>query len=337
MPRWSLLACAVALSVTPPAAQQAPVFRSMSETVSVYATVQEDGRLVTNLERGDFEILDNGRPQPLTLFDNGVQPISIVVMLDMSGSMIGNLSTLRSAAVQMFTRLLPADKARVGNFGHRITLSPEFTNNQDDLIRALWLDLEAGGPTPLWGAVNVGMTALAHLDGRRVVLVLSDGKDTGPLGGGRARPFGLKELIARAQAEGYMVYAIGMHSRGGPPIFVRRGGGRGGGRGASGQGGGDEPDPGLAVLADASGGGYFELTDTVELGATFAQVADELHRQYLLGFTVPEHDGKPHVVEVRVSRPGATVRARKSYIAPRPKLPPGDVAPAAPFPAGVGR
>jgi len=320
MPRWSLLACAVALSVTPPAAQQAPVFRSTSQTVSVYATVQEGGRLVADLGRDDFEIFDNGRPQPLTLFDNGIQPISIVVMLDMSGSMIGNLSTLRAAAVQMFTRLLPADKARVGNFGHRITLSPTFTNNQDELIRALWLDLEAGGPTPLWGAVNVGMTALAHLDGRRVVLVLSDGKDTGPVGGGRAAPLGLEDLVARAQAEDYMVYAIGMRSRGGPPVITPRRAGRG--AGGRGPGGGDEPDPGLAVLAEESGGGYFELPNTSELGSTFAQVADELHRQYLIGFAVPENDGKPHLVEVRVKRPGATVRARKGYVAPRPKSEP---------------
>ena len=79
----------------------------------------------------------------------------------------------------MFTRLLPDDKARVGHFGNRIAISPKFTNNVDDLIRTLWLDLEPGGPTPLWGAVNAAMSALARIEGRRVVLVLSDGKNTG--------------------------------------------------------------------------------------------------------------------------------------------------------------
>jgi Ca-activated chloride channel homolog len=295
---------------------QEPVFRTGIETVPVYATVLgEDGRLVTALERTDFEVFDNGRPQPITLFDNGIQPISIVIMLDMSGSMAGNLPTLRSAAVQMFTRLLPQDRAKVGNFGDRITLSSEFTNDENTLIRALWLDLEPGGGTPLWGAINVAMTALTHFDGRRVVLVLSDGKDTSRYLPGAGGP-SLESVIRRAQTEEYMVYAIGMRSRGGPSLGFGRGGrgGRGGGRRPPGNG--DEPDPGLRELAAESGGGYFELTGTDALGPLFAQVADELHRQYLIGFKAPEADGKLHAIDVRVTRQGATVRARRNYLAP---------------------
>ena len=122
------------------------MFRSATQLVPVYVTVidESSGHLVTDLTRDDFEILDNGRPQTITQFSNAIQPISIVVMLDMSGSMIGNLPMLRNAAVQMFTRLLPDDKARVGSFGDRITLSDKFTNDQNELIRALWLDLTPG-------------------------------------------------------------------------------------------------------------------------------------------------------------------------------------------------
>lgn len=311
----------------PPPTQQAPVFRTVTQTVSVYATVLDpaDGRLVTDLARGDFQIFDNGRPQPLTIFDNREQPISIVIMLDMSGSMSGNVPTLRKAAVQMFTHLRPDDKARVGGFGDRITLSERFTNDTDELIRALWFDLTPGGGTPLWGAVNVAMTALAHLDGRRVVLVLSDGKDTAA-GGGRPAVT-LPEAIERVQTEEFMVYAIGLASRMGPDPSGAGGGaggfggggrrGRGAWGGGRGSGRGDEPDPGLRELATESGGGYFELHDADELGPTFARVADELHRQYLLGYSVPEQDGKLHTIEVRVTRPGMTVRARKSYLAPK--------------------
>ena len=78
------------------ASQQAPTFRSNTQTVPLYVTVVgADGRLVTDLTRDDFIVFDNGRPQPLTLFDSGIQPISIIVMLDMSGSMLGNLPMLR--------------------------------------------------------------------------------------------------------------------------------------------------------------------------------------------------------------------------------------------------
>jgi hypothetical protein len=110
------------------------------------------------------------------------------------------------------------------------------------------------------------------------------------------------DVVERAQTEDFMVYAIGMASRG---------------EGRWSGGFGAEPDPGLRILAAESGGGYFEITENTALGPAFARVADELHRQYLLGFIVPEQDGRPHLVDVRVNRPGVTVRARRSYLAPR--------------------
>lgn len=311
---------AAVLSAAPDQAQQpqqGAVYRSTNQTVSVYTTVVgDDGRLVPNLTKGDFEVFDNGRPQTLTLFDNSVQKISIVIMLDMSGSMTGNIPVLRQAAVQMFTRLSPDDKARIGNFGDRITVSPTFTNNVDDLIRALYLDLEPGGATPLWGAVNVAMTALAHVDGRRVVLVMTDGKDT------RGQP-SLADVTQRAETESFMVYGIGMASDsggfggGGGGGFRSRSGGGGFGARGSGRSYGDEPDPGLRTLAEDSGGGYIELHRADQLGPAFAHVADELHHQYLLGYAVPEFDGKMHQIDVRVRKPGMTSRARKSYLSPK--------------------
>jgi Ca-activated chloride channel homolog len=327
MRRVTLAACACATILAAwLSARQEPVFRSRSETVPVYVTViGSDGHLVTDLTRDDFELFDNGRPQRLTLFSSELQPIRIIVMLDMSGSMSGNIDVLRRSAVQMFTRLLPGDQARVGNFGDRIEISPTFTNDVDTLIRALYLDLKPGGPTPLWGAVNASMAALARLDGRRVVLVLSDGKNTGSrtINGIPSGPT-LREVIERAQIEDFMVYAIGLRSRGGPAMggsgFGAGAGGAGGrgGRGRGVGGGGDEPDPGLRELAVESGGGYFALTDTVDLADTFARVADELHRQYLLGYVAPENDGRVHVIEVRTKGAALTVRARRSYQAPRP-------------------
>src|SRR5262245_43908196 len=82
-------------------AQQPPVFRGESDTVRVYATVTDkDGRLITTLVEKDFEIRDEGKPQPITVFDNSPQPIQLVVMLDVSGSMQGNLQLLRASAQQ---------------------------------------------------------------------------------------------------------------------------------------------------------------------------------------------------------------------------------------------
>jgi hypothetical protein len=79
----------------------------------------------------------------------------------------------------------------------------------------------------------------------------------------------------------------------------------------------DLPDPGLAVVAEQTGGGYAEIRAGQDLGEAFARVADELHSQYLLGFAPPKRDGKVHEVDVRLGVKGLKPRARKSYVAPK--------------------
>jgi hypothetical protein len=79
----------------------------------------------------------------------------------------------------------------------------------------------------------------------------------------------------------------------------------------------DWPDPGLARVAQESGGGYTEIRLGEDLGVAFARVADELHSQYLVGFAPPKRDGKVHDIEVRLTQRGLTPRARKSYVAPK--------------------
>src|SRR5262245_12921829 len=115
---------------------QQPVFRGASDIVRVFVTVTDrDGRLVTTLARDNFEVRDEGKPQPITQFDNSPQPIRLIVMLDVSGSMSGNLPLLRDAGAQLFARLGKDDVARVGSFGNDVTISPTFTNDVGELRR----------------------------------------------------------------------------------------------------------------------------------------------------------------------------------------------------------
>ncbi len=304
-------------------ARQQPTFRTGTRTVEIYATVTgQDGRLVPDLTRDDFEILDNGRPQPITVFANTVQPITVVMMLDRSGSVVQDFGLVAAGAERFVDELLPIDQAKIGSFSNRIQVDPrEFTTDHDTLLGILRTQLQEPGPTPLWNAVNVGMTDLLHVEGRRVVLVFTDGMDSpGGMGGLNQS---LRDVMRRAQEEDMMVYAIGLIGRaparsgGFRGGFRYPGGGFGGRRGGGGRRGFKEqkPDPGLAKLAAESGGGYFELQSTADLKATFARVADELHHQYALGFTPQKLDGKTHKLEVLVKRPGATARARKSYVA----------------------
>ena len=315
----------VAQAASPSARQgQEPVFRAGTRTVPVYVTVTDaEGRLVPDLGQDDFEIYDNGKPQAISIFANEIQPIMVVMMLDRSGSMVDNFRRVQEAAEQFVTRLLPADKARIGSFSYRIQVDPRtFTSDRDELLHILYKELQEPGPTPLWNAVSVGMTALTRQEGRRVVLVFTDGADRP--GNDRSTNISLGDLMKRAREEDVMVYGVGLAGRSPGGGFGRRGGG-GWGRYPPPPGGGSpagrtqKPDEGLSKLAAESGGGYFELESTDDLGATFARVADELHRQYAMGFSPEKLDGKTHKLEVRVKKPGMTARARKSYVATPPR------------------
>jgi VWFA-related protein len=270
-------------------AQQGP-FRASVQTVPIYATVVDgSGRLVPDLTQGDFEIYDEGRRQEISIFRSDVQPLSVVVMLDTSGSMTVHLDLLKHAAENFVIRLLPFDRARVGSFSDKIDLSPQFTSDRDALIRYLREGVDFGNPTRLWDAGMASMDALSEETNRRVVLLFTDGDDTA------SQDASLGDLLRRAQAEDVMFYGIGLRSQ----VMGRS----------------TRPDPGLRRLATETGGGYFELRSTDELGSTFGRVADELHRQYVLGFTPENLDGKVHKLEIEVKRPGMTVRARKTYVA----------------------
>jgi Ca-activated chloride channel homolog len=269
-----------------------PLFRSSVRTVSIYATVVDaSGRLVPDLQRDDFIILEDGKPVDITLFSNEPQPFTAVVMLDTSASMTANLDLLNSAAEQFVMRLLPVDRARVGAFNDKIQLSDAFTNNRDSLIADL-KDLQFGNPTRLNDAIGASLDALERIDGRRVVLMFTDGEDT-------ASKVGFRTVLDRARNEEVMVYSIGLESEFFNGVRLQR----------------SRPSRDLRKISDETGGGYFELKKTDELSPTFTRVAQELRSQYLLGFTPSTLDGKPHRLEVRLKRPGLNARARKSYVA----------------------
>lgn len=287
-----VLLCAVigaVLTAPSPAAQQA-LFRSAATTVGIYATVVDgSGRLVPDLREEHFEVYDNGVLQPLTLFKSDVQPITVVAMLDTSGSMTFNYEFLKVAAERFVLRLLPDDRARIGSFSDKIRISAQFTGDRDELVRYIHNDIQFGNPTHLWDAIWDSMSALAGQTGRRVVLIFTDGEDD------RSERVDFDDVRTRAQNEGFMVYAIGLESE----ILNRR----------------TRPDRNLRRLAAETGGGHFVLSDSADLNSTFTRVADELHRQYVMGFTPAELDGTIHKLDVRVKVPGMTVRARQSYLA----------------------
>jgi Ca-activated chloride channel family protein len=276
----------------------APQFRASTELVSVYTTVQErDGRLVPDLRQEDFIVTDNGKPQPITFFSNDKMPFSIVLLLDRSASMGQHRDVVHDAASAFIAQMAPGDRARIGTIGTRILISPpEFTSSHDTLQQVL-AQPSSGDASPIWLAVDQSITALYGLEGRRIILLMSDGDDQ-PADNHPRTPF--KGLLDRIRRSGVMVYAIGFtiaETRGGRTEPIK-------------------PNEKLRELAEVGGGGYFEMQTTADLRGLFTRVADELHRQYWIGFAPPKRDGKLHEIEVKVKRPGLVARARRSYLAP---------------------
>ena len=267
-------------------------FRSGTQVVSLFTTVFDaESRLVPDLMQDDFEVLDNDKPQPLVVFRSENLPITAVVMLDTSGSMTGTISLLKAAAEQFLIRLLPDDKASVGAFNDKIELNAGFTNNRDKLVSQV-KDLDYGNGTRLFDAISESLDALHGVEGRRVILVFTDGDDT-------SSRIGRGTVLDRARADEVMIYAIGLQSEYFDGARMVR----------------SRPDSGLRKLADETGGGYFELKKTADLGPTFSRVAQELHSQYVLGFEPKLLDGKVHKLAVKMKQAGMTARARKSYVA----------------------
>jgi len=276
---------------------QQRVFRGGVQTVPIYATVVDaTGRLVPDLKQEDFAVLDNGKPTPITLFVAEVQPISVVLAIDTSGSMTLVIDDFVKQAAEAFVlRMLPADRGLIGAFDDKIRFGQQFTNKRDELLRYLRTDVQYGNGTRLWDALYESVGQLKEETSRKVVLVLSDGEDSG------SRHSDGNDVLSRAQDDHVMVYAIGMHNR-------YRGG-------ANGEWVMSRPDPFLRKLTGQTGGGNFEISKATELNSTFTRVADELHRQYLIGIAPSLLDGKLHKLDVRVKPPGMTARARQSYMA----------------------
>ena len=287
------LAAAMSMSMVLAAQQQAPTFKSGTQIVSLFVTVQDlQKRLIPNLVQADFDVFDNEKPQPLIYFDNSVQPINVVVMLDTSGSMTLTIDLLKQAAEQFLLRLLPEDKGRVGAFNDKIQINAKWSSDRDQMITDA-KNLDFGNGTRLWDAVGASLEELKTIDGRKVILLFTDGDDT-------ESKLRLGTVMDRARVDEVMVYAIGLESK-----FL---------------GTTTKPDGGLKKIAEDTGGGYFELKRATDLAPTFTKVAQELHSQYVIGFTPTQLDNKVHKLMVKMKQPGMTAQARRSYLAAGDKV-----------------
>jgi Ca-activated chloride channel family protein len=285
----------------PPPQQTPPPFRGGTRTVPIYVSVTDQiGQFVLNLTKDDFEVRDDGKVQQITQFTTDIQPITAIVLMDGSRSMVNALDMVMTAADHFVVRLMPGDKARVGSFSEQIRFSPGFTADRDDLARQVndLFDIRVGPVTRLWDAIGEATTMFETMEGRRVIVVFTDGDDTWSNSS-------FAEALGRARRADNMVYAVVIRGIQRLPEDRNRR-----------RGGGD-----LTELAIETGGGYYIVNNKLDdLNSIATQIAEELHSQYVVGFQPAAMDGRLHKLEVRVTKPKMKVRARQSYIAEPDKI-----------------
>jgi Ca-activated chloride channel homolog len=302
----------------PPQDQQRPVFRTGVETVAIYASVLDEfGELITDLTEKDFTVLDDGKPQQLTLFTNVFQPITATLLVDTSASMATSYEQAAAAAEQFVIRLLPDDEARVGSFADKIRWATNMTGDRDLLLRGLRENLDVGNPTKVWDGIDEARQTLASEGGRRVLMLFTDGADT-------ASRISREHLLDALRTDEVMVYIVQFPLARWPDpelslyqVALHQSPAAGTRPPRSGREASRRVTEALREIAFQTGGGHFRLERFDDLNATFTQVTYELHHQYLLAFTPQKRDGRVHSLELRTTR-GATIRARRSYLAPEP-------------------
>ena len=283
-----IICLCLAATVVVAAQQPPPTFRSGTRVVPVHATVLgPDGRLLVNLQKDDFEILDNGKPQIITSFSNqDDEPIVAVAAWDVSGSLEPFAARSRAAALSLVRALRAGDRLRFGSFGQEIAFSPLMTDDKPTLERIVSEELWFGGSTRLWGVLERSLSLVSQEAGRRVVITLTDGR---PTTDSRSQ----NDVLLALHRADTMIYALGLD-----------------GAGLAGD---------LRAVAEQSGGGHAVLKGGPDLDREIEAVMAELHHQYLLGFTTDVSDGKLHSLSVRTRILGAKVRARRGYVADPPR------------------
>jgi VWFA-related protein len=318
---------AVLLAQTPPQQTKPnlddmPTIKVDVDVVNVLASVRDKKNgLVPNLEQRDFTILEDGKPQPIKYFTRETDlPLTIGLLIDVSGSQRNLIQIERDAASQFFSQVLrKKDEAFLLAFGEEAELLQDYTNSARLLTSAM-RDLRvssgvgglgpgpvptAGGPrgTVLYDAVYLAASEKLRTEvGRKVIVVITDGVDEGSR-------LPIKEAVMAAQKADAVIYSIEYED----PAFYGRGWGisMGGGAGAS----------ALHQMSDETGGHVYRVGGRNTLDVVFKELQDEMRSQYSIGYTPlnDNKDGSYRKLEIKLASKDMKAQARKGYYAVKPE------------------
>ena len=306
--RWLAAACvAVAVCGAAGVARQ-PTFRSGIDMVGFGVTVVDRrGNLVTDLREGEFEVYEDGQRQALRFFvpcdaqsgsDGGAASappaLHLGALFDISGSMDEDMRFARTAAIKFLDSLNDAADYTLVDFDTRVRIA-RFTPSEFGRLVERIRNRKAEGNTALWDAIGVYLDGAAGQDGRKVLVLYTDGGDN-------ASSLTFTDLLTLLKASDVTVHVVGFLEH--QPASARM-----------------ELRARLTGLAETAGGQAFFPTSVRELDRVYGRIASEIDAQYVMGYVSsnPSADGKWRKVDVRVARPGAKdlkVRTRQGYFAP---------------------
>jgi VWFA-related protein len=298
-----------------------------------FSVKDRNGRYVPDLKREDFKVFEEGVEQKITYFATVDQPFTVVLVIDTSNSTNFRLEEIQDAAISFVNKLRSDDRVMVVSFDDSIDVLCEPTNDSDKLIKAI-RSTRTGGGTRLYDAVDQVINKhLKRITGRKAVVLFTDGVDT------TSRRATYQSTVRQAEELDALIYPVsyntsnGIGSIGGPqqiPLpggrggigiglpFPRMPGTTGGGGGGGGSSPADYRRAGayLQELAQKTGGRVYSGDSVMGLSQAFAWVAEELRRQYSLGYypSPQGQEGQRRQIKVRVSQPSLVVAARDSYI-----------------------
>jgi VWFA-related protein len=303
------------------------------------SVMDRDGRYIPNLKKEDFRLWEEGIEQNVAFFSSVDKPFSLVLMIDTSGSTRFRLEDIQDAAITFVNQLRPDDQVMVVSFDDDVRVLSEFTSDRYRLRDAI-RHTRTGNGTKLYDAFDMVINQrLSRISGRKAIVLFTDGVDT------TSRHASYESNVRDAEELDALVYPVqydtymDVGGGGGWPGSSRmpsspvdilgrilggisRGGGGGVGRGGGPGGPGssrhdyETANQYLRELSERTGARSYQADSVQNLGSAFAQIAEELRRQYSLGYYPkrPAQAGERRQVTVRVNQPNLAVRTRDSYV-----------------------
>ncbi len=327
-----------AAATGPEEVSEGDVVRVNTSLVTVPVSVLDhQGRFVPNLQRGDFRIFENGVEQSVAYFEPAEKPFTVALLLDTSASTHFHLQEIREAAIAFAKQLRPQDRVLIVSFNDEVLLLTEATNDENLIETVIEENANTGSSTRLYDAVHLTIRdRLNKIKGRKAIVLFTDGVDTS------SQQASYQSTLREVEELDALIYPIqydttdylrAMQNAGSGTVTVvttRHGifgtstsqqtynmpGNNGMPMPGTTKAEYDRADRYLHALADETGGRLYQANDTNQLADAFARIAEELRRQYSLGYYPKSDNGDNNArrdIKVRVRQPDLAVKARDSY------------------------